>query len=231
MGESQTVICLSQDRKQEALLSRRTLTDARWAIIEPLVPEKPGARGRTGADNRLFVDAILWLARGAAPWRDPLPGRRFGLAKSAERGPPEFGNWSTVCRRFPDRAKAGVFERMFNRLSDAPDLEVAMVPLVDCFSINCRAVDATLVKVHRHGHGATRRKRGTRRQAINDRQALFRRKRCREGGKSKGGWTTKILALTDAIGSLVRFVLLPAAMGEFSITANSNATLLRSYVG
>src|SRR5713101_1773821 len=40
----------------------------------------------------------------------------------------------------------------------------------------------------------TRRKRGTRSQAI---------------GKSKGGMTTKILALTDALGTLVRFVLLP----------------------
>src|SRR4029077_238138 len=38
------------------------------------------------------------------------------------------------------------------------------------------------------------RKRGTQNQAI---------------GRSKGGMTTKILALTDALGSLVRFVLLP----------------------
>ena len=52
-------------------------------------------------------------------------------------------------------------------------------------------VDATIVKVHRHAQGA---KRGTQNQAI---------------GKSKGGWTTKILALTDALGNLVRFILLP----------------------
>src|SRR5713101_359171 len=48
---------------------------------------------------------------------------------------------------------------------------------------------------HRHGPSPrTRRKRGTQSQAI---------------GKSKGGMTTKILALTDALGNLVRFVLLP----------------------
>jgi transposase len=50
----------------------------------------------------------------------------------------------------------------------------------------------------RHNRQATparpRRKRGTQNQAI---------------GKSKGGWTTKILALCDALGNLVRFVLLP----------------------
>ena len=66
----------------------------------------------------------------------------------------------------------------FDAASDQPDMEYAMV-------------DATIVKVHRHGQGA---KRGTSRQAI---------------GKSKGGMTTKILALVDALGNLVHFVLLP----------------------
>jgi hypothetical protein len=45
--------------------------------------------------------------------------------------------------------------------------------------------------MRRQGH---RRKRGLKNQAI---------------GRSKGGMTTKILALTDALGNLVRFVLLP----------------------
>nr|WP_255509652.1 transposase [Oceaniovalibus sp. ACAM 378] len=62
----------------EAILSRRTLTDAQWARIEALLPGKRGDRGRTGIDNRLFVDAILWLARDATSWRDL---------------PPELGNW------------------------------------------------------------------------------------------------------------------------------------------
>ncbi|RDD93760.1 IS5/IS1182 family transposase, partial [Paracoccus pantotrophus] len=39
----------------------------------PLLPGKAGARGRSGADDRPFTDAILWLARGASPWRDPPP--------------------------------------------------------------------------------------------------------------------------------------------------------------
>ena len=52
-------------------------------------------------------------------------------------------------------------------------------------------VDATIVRVHCHGQGA---KGGTQSQAI---------------GKSRGGLTSKILALTDALGNLVRFVLLP----------------------
>ncbi|WP_231486828.1 transposase, partial [Paracoccus pantotrophus] len=54
-------------------MSRRTLTDEQWERIGPLLPGKAGDRGRSAADNRLFIDAILWLARGASPWRDLPP--------------------------------------------------------------------------------------------------------------------------------------------------------------
>ena len=47
-------------------MSRRTLTEEQWERIEPLLPGKQGDRGRTGRDNRLFVDAVLWLARTAS---------------------------------------------------------------------------------------------------------------------------------------------------------------------
>jgi len=98
-----------------------------------------------------------------------------------ERVPLGFGNWNTVYRRFRDWARAGIFERIFNAVSDDPDMEMAMVPSRGCNN--------------RQGSPlGTGRKRGTQHQAI---------------GKSKGGWTTKILTLTDALGNLVRFVLLP----------------------
>ncbi len=58
-------------------MSRRVLTDRQWAIIKLLVPGKEEDRGWTGADNRLFLDVILWLARTTYPWRDSLPGRRL----------------------------------------------------------------------------------------------------------------------------------------------------------
>ncbi len=120
LGDSQFAIRLIQDRKQEAILSRRTLTDSQWAIIEPLVPGKAGDRGRTGADNRLFVDAILWLARGATPWRDL---------------PPELGNWRTVHSRFRRWTLAGVWESLFKALSRDPDFEYVLI-------------DATICKTH-----------------------------------------------------------------------------------
>ena len=109
LGDSQFAIRLIQDRKQESILSRRTLTDSQWAIIEPLVPGKAGDRGRTGADNRLFVDAILWLARGATPWRDL---------------PPELGNWRTVHSRFRRWTLAGVWESLFQGVEPRPGFRI-----------------------------------------------------------------------------------------------------------
>ncbi len=53
---------------------RTILNDAQWDRINDLVPGKASDPGVTGRDNRLFVEAVLWIARTGAPWRD-LPGR------------------------------------------------------------------------------------------------------------------------------------------------------------
>ncbi len=49
------------------------MTDAQWARIAGYLPGREGLPGRSGADNRLFVGAVLWLVRTAAPWRDLPP--------------------------------------------------------------------------------------------------------------------------------------------------------------
>ncbi len=105
---------------------RFVLTARVWRMIEPLCLGKKTDPGRSGADNRLFVEAVLWIARTGSPWRDL---------------PDYFGNWNTVFKRYRDWVKADVFKRIFEALSDEPDMEFAMI-------------DGTLVKVHRHGQGA-----------------------------------------------------------------------------
>ncbi len=55
---------------------RYELTDAQWRRVEDLLPGKKSDPGRTGADNRLFVNAVLWVLRSGAHWHD-LP-ERFG---------------------------------------------------------------------------------------------------------------------------------------------------------
>ena len=105
---------------------RYCLTDSQWRKIEPLCLGKKTDAGRTGGDGRLFIEAVLWIVRTGSPWRDL---------------PEQFGNWNTVFQRFRYWAERDVFQRIFDALSDDPDMEYAMV-------------DATIVHVHRHGHGA-----------------------------------------------------------------------------
>jgi len=107
-------------------LIREILNDERWERIAPLVPGKEGDPGRSGEDNRRFVEGVLWIMRTGAPWRDlPL----------------HFGKWGSVWKRFRRWAVKGVFERIFDELSADPDFEYALV-------------DGTIIKVHRHATGA-----------------------------------------------------------------------------
>lgn len=105
---------------------RTVLRNDQWERIAPELPGKAGDPGVTARDNRLFVEAVLWIARTGAPWRDL---------------PEEFGNWYTVYTRFWRWAQKGVWERIFKRLSEDPDFEYVLI-------------DATLVRVHQHGTGA-----------------------------------------------------------------------------
>lgn len=107
-------------------MNRDLLNDEQWKRIAPLLPGKEGDPGRSGKDNRLFVEAVLWLVRAGAPWRDL---------------PPRFGKWESVWKRFRRWAEKDVFERIFHELSEDPDFEYGLV-------------DGTIVKVHRHGTGA-----------------------------------------------------------------------------
>jgi transposase len=109
-------------------LNRHMLNDAQWERVAPLLPGKPGDPGRSGDDNRRFVEGVLWIVRTGAPWRD-LPA--------------EFGVWSSVWRRFQRWALKGRWESLFKALAGDPDFEYALI-------------DGTIVKVHRHGAGAKR---------------------------------------------------------------------------
>jgi hypothetical protein len=67
------------------MLHRHAIKDADWDRIKDLLPGQPGQHGKVAKNNRLFIDAILWIAKTGAPWRD-LPER--------------FGLWNSVWRRF-----------------------------------------------------------------------------------------------------------------------------------
>ncbi|RYY05079.1 MAG: IS5 family transposase [Alphaproteobacteria bacterium] len=109
-------------------MSRRTLSDEQWERIEGHLPGRAGTRGRSGVDNRLFVDAILWMAGNAARWRDL---------------PEVFGKWSGVHARFRRWSHAGVWERLFHAMADTPDFEYVLI-------------DSTISKVHADATGGKR---------------------------------------------------------------------------
>ena len=102
------------------------LRDEQWERIAPLLPGKVGDPGRSAANNRLFVEAVLWIVRVGSPWRDL---------------PEAFGHWNSVFQRFRRWAKAGVFDKVFIALSGDADFEYAII-------------DGTIVRVHQHGTGA-----------------------------------------------------------------------------
>jgi len=109
------------------MLPRHALTDKQWNQIQGLLPGKPGDPGRSGEDNRLFVDAVLFIAKTGVPWRD-LPER--------------FGHWNSVWRRFARWCKAGVWKRIAKELDDL-DLEELQL-------------DSTSIKVHLAAVGGRR---------------------------------------------------------------------------
>src|SRR5258706_2630674 len=106
-------------------MERFVLTAAKWAKREPFCREKPTAPGRSGSDNRRFVEAVLWIVRTGSPWRD-LPAM--------------FGRWNTGFKPYRDWVKAGIFKRLFDAGSAEADMENAMGY-------------ATIVKSHHHRHG------------------------------------------------------------------------------
>ncbi|HMB92891.1 MAG TPA: IS5 family transposase [Rhodothermales bacterium] len=120
-------------------MPQHTISDEQFARIEDLLPGKASDRGVTARDNRLFINAVLWIDRNGAPWRAL---------------PEHFGNWNSVFRRFRRWAEHGVWDRIFTALqvSDSiADLEWVML-------------DSTSIRAHQHAAGQKkqRRQRSTR---------------------------------------------------------------------
>ena len=105
---------------------RLVISDDVWDRIASHLPGKASDCGVTAADNRLFMESVLWRVRTGSPWRDL---------------PVAFGNWNSAFRRFWRWAEKGVFEGLFEALSQEPDFEYALV-------------DGTIVSVHQKASGA-----------------------------------------------------------------------------
>jgi len=104
-------------------MARFDLSDAEWAIVDPLLPNKP--RGIPRVDDRRVLNGIFFVLRTGCPWRD-LPER--------------YGPYTTVYNRFNRWAKAGVWLRIFEALS-------ARSPQ------SLQFIDSSIVRAHQHAAG------------------------------------------------------------------------------
>src|SRR5260370_719956 len=93
-------------------MRRYALRDDQWDRISDFLHRREGHVGGTAADNRLFVEAVLFRYRAGVPWRD-LPER--------------FGDWKVFYQRFSRWAKSGVFERIFKMLASDHDNEYMII--------------------------------------------------------------------------------------------------------
>ena len=82
--------------------------------------------GRPRKDDRLMVNAMLWLARSGGGWADILEG---------------YGPWKTVYSRFCKWRDEGTFLGIFEALNQDEDMEYL-------------SLDSTMIQAHSHSAGA-----------------------------------------------------------------------------
>jgi len=105
---------------------RHDISDRVWKILEPHLPGRAGSWGGKAQDNRLFINAVFWILRTGAPWRDL---------------PPDYGDWKNTHRRFCRWRDKGIWAALLEKLVVDTDFEWLII-------------DASHVKVHPHAAGA-----------------------------------------------------------------------------
>jgi len=106
---------------------RHRVSNEEWSKIEPLLPTKKHPAGRPSMGSRELIDAMLWIFKTGAPWRDL---------------PEHHGNWKTVYNNFCKWRDAGVWEKVLHHINSEKDVPWQIM------------IDSTSVKAHQHSAGA-----------------------------------------------------------------------------
>ena len=112
------------------------LTEAKWLRIREFLRADPSVYVKDETECRKFLEAVVWINRTGAPWRDLLE---------------KFGKSNSVFKRFARWKRNGVWERMYERFIDEPDMENLLI-------------DSTIVRAHPCAAGAPSKKGGSRRR-------------------------------------------------------------------
>ena len=99
---------------------RGLMTDDEWAYFEPFLIHRGG--GRPPRNHRRVLDAVFWLMRTGAPWRDL---------------PEEFGNWNSIFRQFRRWADSGVWDVILQALAGSGVCDATL-----------QMIDATIIRAH-----------------------------------------------------------------------------------
>ena len=105
---------------------RYEVSDEQWEQIQHLFPRRKMGRPSKN-DNRTIFNAILWITRSGAAWRD-LPEERYG-------------SWKTIYTRFCQWRDSGLLVTIFQELTEDADFENI-------------SIDSTAVRAHQHSAGA-----------------------------------------------------------------------------
>jgi transposase len=95
------------------------MTDDEWAYFEAFLIHR---RGRPPRNHRRVLDAIFWVMRTGAPWRDV---------------PEEFGDWNAIFRQFRRWADSGIWDVILEALAGS-----------DVCDATLQMVDATIIRAH-----------------------------------------------------------------------------------
>ena len=110
---------------------RHVISDATWAVIEPLLPSTAGRRGGHYRDHRPIVEGIAYKFRTGCPWRDV---------------PAEFAPWQTLWKRHAKWSADGTWARVLGELQGLADAAGELDWVV--------SVDSSIVRAHQHAAGA-----------------------------------------------------------------------------
>jgi transposase len=85
------------------VLDRLVLRDEQWERISPHIIGDERLRGSSGRDNRMFLEAVLWIVRTGSPWRDL---------------PEMFGEWNSAHLEITSKALEPPLNKLFVMLND-----------------------------------------------------------------------------------------------------------------
>ena len=117
-----------------AVTRRHDLTDAQWAVLEPLLPAARRPGRPPSWTKRQLIDGIRWRVRVGAPWRDI---------------PECYGSWAAAYALFRRFQRDGTWARILSALQALADAAGRITWDV--------SVDSSTARAHQHAAGARKR--------------------------------------------------------------------------